>query len=63
MHECTVSLKDKIVINDVIIASNICCDSKISQQYYPLTFTPVLDKHNSNFDSDQHSDRLGKHKG
>jgi len=44
-------LKEKIVINDVIIASNICWDSKISQQYCSLTFTPMLDKNISHFDT------------
>jgi len=41
----------KIVVNDVLIASNICCDSKISQQYCPLTFAPCLMKNNSYFDT------------
>ena len=42
MHQCTVLRKDKIVINDAIIASNICWDSKISQQCCSLTCTPCL---------------------
>jgi len=37
-------LKDKIVINDAIVASNIVeiIGPKISKQYCPLTFTPCL---------------------
>jgi len=59
---CTVLLKDKIVINDTVIAYNICWDSKLCQQYCPLTFTPMLDKNNSHFrHSDRHNERLGKH--
>jgi len=51
MHLCTVLLKDKIVISDEIIAFNICSDSKISQQYSPLTFTAMLHKNNSATDT------------
>ena len=40
-------LKDKIVINDALIASNILLPRKISQQYCPLTFTPMLGNNNS----------------
>jgi len=42
-------LKDKILINDTIVAYNICSDSKISQQYCSLTFTAMLDKNDSHF--------------
>jgi len=31
--------------------STFCWDSKISQQYWPLTFTPGLTKNNSHFDT------------
>jgi len=52
----------KNVICDVLIASDICWDSKISQQQCPLTFTACLMKNNSHsWPSDWHSDRLGKH--
>jgi len=40
-------LKDKIVVNNVLIASYVCWDSKIFQQYYPLTFTPGLMRKNN----------------
>jgi len=54
--------RQNIVINVAIIASNICWDSKISPQYCPLTFIPMLDKNNFRFwHSDWHSDRLSKH--
>ena len=46
---CSVLLKDKIVISHVTITSNICEISKISQQYCPVTFTPMLDKNNFHF--------------
>jgi len=32
MHRCADLLKDKVVTNDTIIASNVCWDSKVSQQ-------------------------------
>jgi len=42
------------------LASNICWNSRISQQYCTLTFTPGLTKNNSNFcHGNGHSDRLG----
>ena len=49
MRQCTVSLKDKIVINNVFNSNCHCSDSKISQQYCPLTFTTCLMKNNSHF--------------
>jgi len=51
MHRCTVLLKDKIVINDAVIAFNIYWDSKRSHQYCSLTFIPMLDKNNSATDT------------
>lgn len=61
MHQCTVSvlLKDKIVI---VIVTNICRNSNISQQYCLLVFTPCLvKKKNSRFwHSSQHCDELFK---
>jgi len=44
-----------------LIASNICCDSEISQQYCLLTVTLGLLMNNSHFWlSNQHCDRFGK---
>jgi len=46
-HQCTVLLKDKIPSVTCFVASNICWDSKIFQQYCQLVFTPDLVKNNS----------------
>jgi len=53
-YQCIILLKDKIAISMCVtcfIVSNICWDSKVSQQYCLLVFTPGLVKNNPHFDT------------